>query len=83
MGAAEWATAAVTLVLGVAGFILARNIGRDLKLRLAERRLAAYERLWALMRPASPYSEGYSGGRVLWEVYFFPRHVAIMRMACS
>lgn len=57
MGAAEWATAAVTLVLGIAGFILARNIGRDLKLRLAERRLAAYERLWALMRPASPYSD--------------------------
>ena len=27
--------------------------------------------------------EGYSGGRALCEVYFFPRHVAIMRMACS
>jgi hypothetical protein len=57
VGAAEWATVGVTLVLGVAGFVLARNIGRDLKLRLAERRLAAYERLWALMYPASPYAE--------------------------
>jgi hypothetical protein len=55
--AAGWASVAVTLVLGIAGFILARNIGRDLKLRLAERRLAAYERLWVLMRPASPYSQ--------------------------
>jgi hypothetical protein len=56
-GAADWATVAVTLVLGIAGFVVARNINRDLKLRLAERRLAAYERLWALMRPASPYSD--------------------------
>lgn len=56
-GAADWATVGVTLVLGIAGFIVARNINRDLKLRLAERRLAAYERLWALMRPASPYSD--------------------------
>ena len=47
---------AVTLVLGVSGFTLAANIGRDLKLRVAKRRLGAYERLWALMRPASPYS---------------------------
>ena len=54
--AADWATAAVTLIVGVAGIFLALNINKDLKLRLAERRLAAYERLWALMRPASPYS---------------------------
>jgi hypothetical protein len=55
--AANWASVAVTLVLGIAGFIVARNINRDIKLKLAERRLAAYERLWALMRAASPYSE--------------------------
>jgi hypothetical protein len=55
--AADWASVAVTLLLGVVGFGLARNINRDVKLRLAERRLAAYERLWALMRQLSPYSE--------------------------
>ncbi|MEV4513393.1 hypothetical protein AB0K00_31020 [Dactylosporangium sp. NPDC049525] len=54
---ANWATVAVTLVLGVAGFAVAHNIRRDVRLRLAERRLAAYERLWALMRPASGYDE--------------------------
>jgi hypothetical protein len=55
--AADWASLAVTLVLGIAGFVVARKIDRDVKLKLAERRLAAYERLWALMRPASPYSK--------------------------
>ncbi|MCX5357307.1 hypothetical protein OG864_00725 [Streptomyces sp. NBC_00124] len=54
---ADWASVAVTLALGVAGFAVAGNIRRDVKLRLAERRLAAYERLWALMRPASPYAD--------------------------
>ena len=57
MQAASWATVAVTLVLGVAGFAVARNIRRDVRLRLAERRLTAYERLWASMRPASGYEE--------------------------
>jgi hypothetical protein len=47
---------AVTLLLGLAGFVLARNINRDVRLKLAERRLVAYERLWALMRTLSPYS---------------------------
>jgi hypothetical protein len=42
-------------VLGLAGLLLARNINRDVRLKLAERRLAAYERLWELMLPASPY----------------------------
>jgi hypothetical protein len=37
-------------------FVIARNISRDVQIKLAERRLAAYERLWALMRTASPYS---------------------------
>jgi len=46
----------VTLLLGIAGFVIARNISRDVQIKLAERRLAAYERLWALMRAASPYS---------------------------
>lgn len=54
-GLADWASVIVTLFLGVAGWLIARNINRDLQLKLAERRLAAYERLWALMRVASPY----------------------------
>jgi hypothetical protein len=54
---ADWASVVVTLFLGVAGFLIARNINRDLQLKMAERRLEAYERLWALMRVASPYSD--------------------------
>jgi hypothetical protein len=54
-GAADWASVAVALALGVAGFVAARSISKDRELRIAERRLAAYERLWALMRPASPF----------------------------
>ncbi|MGE5763300.1 MAG: hypothetical protein ACM3ZF_05320 [Mycobacterium leprae] len=46
----------MTLILGIAGFVIARNINRDVRLRMAERRLTAYERLWALMRPASRFS---------------------------
>jgi hypothetical protein len=51
----EWVSIVVSLVLGAAGLVLARTINRDVRLKLAERRLTAYERLWALMLPASPY----------------------------
>jgi hypothetical protein len=53
---ADWASVSVTLLLGIAGFVVARNIGRDVRLKVTERRLVAYERLWALMRTASPYN---------------------------
>ena len=53
---ADWASVFVTLLLGVAGFVVARNISRDVRLKVTERRLVAYERLWALMRMASPYN---------------------------
>jgi hypothetical protein len=53
---ADWASVSVTLLLGIAGFVVARNIGRDVRLKVTERRLVAYERLWALMRMASPYN---------------------------
>lgn len=52
--AAAWVSIAVTLLLGIAGFVAARSINADRELRIAERRLTAYERLWALMRSASP-----------------------------
>ncbi|MCX4671845.1 hypothetical protein OG453_35055 [Streptomyces sp. NBC_01381] len=54
---ADWASVVVTLTLGVAGFAVAGNIGRDVKIRLSERRLASYERLWVLMRAATPYAD--------------------------
>lgn len=53
--AADWASVGVTFLLGIAGFAVARNINRDVRLKLAERRLAAYERLWAEFRLISPY----------------------------
>lgn len=52
---ADWASITVTLLLGIVGTFVALSINRDVRLKLAERRLAAYERLWSLMRPASPY----------------------------
>ena len=38
--AASWASVAVTLILGGAGFVVARNVNTDFSRRLAERRLA-------------------------------------------
>ena len=69
--AASCASVAVTLILGVAGFVVARNVNKDFRLRLAERRLAAHERLWTLMRPASPYSQPLNeeGRRRLYESF--------------
>ena len=55
--ASDWATVAVTAFVGVAGVVVAVNIRKDLKLKVAERRLTSYERLWALMRTVSPYNE--------------------------
>lgn len=55
--AADWASVAVTLVLGVAGFRLALSVRKETQLRVAERRQLAYERLWALMESASPSAE--------------------------
>lgn len=37
--AAAWAAASVTLLLGVAGFLVARGINRDVRLKLSHRRL--------------------------------------------
>jgi hypothetical protein len=46
----------VTALVGAAGLLVAASIRRDLQLKVAERRLGSYERLWALMRVASPYA---------------------------
>jgi hypothetical protein len=55
--AASWASVAVTLVLGLVGVVVALNIRRDVRLKVAERRLSAYERLWAATSVTSPYGE--------------------------
>lgn len=52
--AVDWAALGATLLLGFVGIFVARGIRRDVQVKVAERRLAAYERLWALMRPVSP-----------------------------
>jgi hypothetical protein len=55
--AANWASVAVTLVLGLVGVVVALNVRRDVRLKVAERRLSAYERLWAATSVTSPYGE--------------------------
>jgi hypothetical protein len=44
----------VTAVLGVVGAYLAHNLRRQVALRVADRRLAAYSALWSRMGSASP-----------------------------
>lgn len=55
--AADWASVAVTLTLGMVGVVVALNIRRDMRLKVAERRLQAYERLWAVTSVTSPACE--------------------------
>ena len=55
--AASWTSVAVSLVLGLVGVVVALNIRRDMRLKVAERRLSAYERLWAATSVTSPYGE--------------------------
>ena len=40
--------------IGIAGLYLAHSLGRQIKLRIAERRLEAYADLWAKMGIATP-----------------------------
>ena len=42
------------IAIGIAGLYLAHSIGRQIKLRIAERRLEAYADLWAKMAVATP-----------------------------
>ncbi len=44
----------VTVILGIIGFYLAHSYRRNLALRVAEKRLAAYAALWSRMICASP-----------------------------
>jgi hypothetical protein len=49
-----WISAVGTLLIGVVGLVLAQGIRRDLRLKVAERRLSAYEWLWSLLAVSSP-----------------------------
>jgi hypothetical protein len=50
----NWAQAAGTAILAVVGLWLAHNYRRQVGLKLAERRIDAYMRLWAVLAVASP-----------------------------
>lgn len=51
---ANWAQAAATAILAVIGLWLAHNYRRQVGLKLVERRIDAYMRLWGILATASP-----------------------------
>jgi hypothetical protein len=51
---ASWAQVASTVFLGLVGLWLAQNYRRQVRLKLAERQVDAYARLWILTAPATP-----------------------------
>jgi hypothetical protein len=54
MAAVVWSQAIGTVFLGLVGLWLAHNIRRQMRIKLAERQLDAYVRLWAITAMASP-----------------------------
>jgi hypothetical protein len=54
MSDANWAQVVSTVFLGLVGLWLAQNYRRQVRLKLAERQVDAYTRLWTLTAPASP-----------------------------
>jgi hypothetical protein len=50
-----WVQAAGTVLLGFVGLWFAHNYRRQVRLRLAERQVESYMRLWALTGPATPF----------------------------
>jgi hypothetical protein len=50
-------TAGVTAALTIVGLYLAHGYRRQVRMRLADRRLESYGKLWALMEIASPHRE--------------------------
>jgi len=51
---AGWAQVVSTVFVGLAGLWLAQSYRRQVRLKLAERQVDAYTRLWTLTAPASP-----------------------------
>jgi hypothetical protein len=50
----EWASAIATTLLGIVGVYFSYSYGRQLRLSLASRRLAAYSKLWEATGLAAP-----------------------------
>ncbi|MFI5564395.1 hypothetical protein ACIA2T_34320 [Amycolatopsis japonica] len=55
MAITTWVQAAGTVLLGLVGLWFAHNYRRQIRLKLAERQVEAYTRLWALTAPAAPF----------------------------
>jgi hypothetical protein len=55
MAITTWVQAAGTLLLGLVGLWFAHNYRRQIRLKLAERQVDSYMRLWALTALASPF----------------------------
>lgn len=53
-GLREWASVIATILLGIVGAYFSYSYGRQLRLSLASRRLAAYSKLWEATGVASP-----------------------------
>jgi len=49
------ANAVLNLALVAIGLYLANNLRRQLQLKVVDRRLESYSRLWAILRPAGPW----------------------------
>jgi hypothetical protein len=49
------ANSALSLVLVAIGLYLANNLRRQLQLKVVDRRLESYSRLWAILRIAGPW----------------------------
>ncbi|MFI7121312.1 hypothetical protein [Amycolatopsis sp. NPDC049868] len=55
MAITTWVQAAGTVLLGLVGLWFAHNYRRQIRLKLAERQVDSYVRLWALTAPAAPF----------------------------
>ena len=50
----RWVQAAATVLLGLVGLWLANNYRRQIRLKLVERQVDSYMRLWTITAPATP-----------------------------
>ena len=55
MPIANWVQAVGTVLLGLVALWFAHNYRRQIRLKLAERQVDSYMRLWALTAPATPF----------------------------
>lgn len=55
MAITTWIQAGGTVLLGFVGLWFAHNYRRQIRLKLAERQVESYMRLWTLTAPAAPF----------------------------